>query len=303
MLKVATTGASGMLGRALYHTLNTRGCEYFPIDINRAGCDFLPMEISGADIRNREEITAVVSGFRPQAVVNCAALTDVDGCETQQELAYAVNGDGAGNVAAAARAAGALMIQISTDYVFDGRKGTPYTEEDGTHPLGVYAKSKLKGEIAVSEEAEEYFIIRTSWLYGSGGKNFVDTIRRLAKERESLSVVNDQTGSPTYTVHLAAAISRIIRMYVEGKVGRPGVYHVTGDGHCTWHELAKKIVEYEPGKTKEIHPVSTEEFGSLAPRPRFSVLSNEKVKKRFGVALPHWEDALFAYISSTLPGG
>jgi len=275
-----------MLGTALNSVLPSAGFKNTPIDID------------DVDITDREAVLHAVKILHPNVIINAAAVTNVDGCEGElKEKAFAVNGAGAGNVAAAAESIGALTVHISTDFVFDGWKGTPYTETDRPNPQSVYANSKLAGERAVAAETARYFIVRTAWMYGPGGRNFVDTIARLAQDREELSVVDDQTGCPTYTIHLAAALASMIRKHLERNMGRPGVYHVTGAGYCTWCEFARKIVEHRPGKVKKVNAVTAAEYGLPAPRPAWSVLSNEKVKKTFGVALPHWEDALAEYLA------
>ncbi len=268
----------------------------------RAGFEAIAVPEDRVDIRDAKAVEKTVYEIEPAAVLNCAAITDVDGCEVNKELAYAVNSAGAGNVARAAALVRALAVYISTDYIFDGRKGTPYVETDPANPQSVYATSKWEGEKAVAAERGKYFIIRTSWLYGPGGKNFVDTIVRLAGERESLSVVDDQVGIPTYTVHLAGGITRLLKLYLQDGYGETGVYHLAGAGYCSWFEFAKKIVEIRPGKVKEVKPIDTREYATganrlVAARPSYSVLNTEKVKKRFGVALPHWEDALAEYLS------
>jgi len=271
--------------------------------LGAAGFDAAAVPEDQVDIRDYKAVEAAITDIRPSAVVNCAAITDVDGCETDKELAYAVNVTGAGNIARASLVVHAPVVYISSDYVFDGWKKQPYDEKDTANPQGVYANSKWAGEKAVAAERGDYFIIRTSWLYGPGGKNFVDTMLKLAQERETLTVVNDQVGSPTYTAHLAGAISRILKIYLMEGYGKPGIYHISNTGYCSWHEFAKKIVAVRPGKVREVKPVSTSEFYSnatrpISPRPQYSVLSNDKAKKWFGIALPHWEDALAEYLAS-----
>lgn len=271
--------------------------------IGATGFEAVAVPEDQVDIRDYKAVEAAVTEIKPAAVVNCAAITDVDGCETNRETAFAVNASGAGNVARAALVVHAPVVYISTDYIFDGWKKLPYIETDPANPQGVYANSKWEGEKAVAAERGDYFIIRTSWLFGPGGKNFVDTIVRLAGERETLSVVNDQIGSPTYTVHLAGGVCRILKFYLMEGYGKPGIYHISNTGYCTWYEFAKKIVAARPGKCREVKPVTTAEYYApatrpIAPRPRYSVLSNDKAKKWFGIALPHWEDALAEYLST-----
>jgi dTDP-4-dehydrorhamnose reductase len=289
-MKIAVFGSTGMLGHKMLERLAATGFEPAAVPEDQV------------DIRDYKAVEDAIMAVRPAAVMNCAALTDVDGCETNKELAFAVNAQGAGNIARAALVVHAPVVYISTDYIFDGWKKLPYEENDTANPQGVYANSKWEGEKAVIAERGDFFIIRTSWLYGPGGKNFVDTMIRLAAEREVLTVVNDQVGSPTYTVHLAGAICRILKMYLMEGYGKPGIYHISNTGYCTWYDFAKKIVNARPGKCREVKPVTTSEFYAnatrpISPRPHYSVLSNDKVKKWFGIALPHWEDALAEYLS------
>lgn len=283
-MKVLATGGAGMLGAALKKVFDAPGVEYIPIDI------------AEADITVPENIASYISNISPDIVINCAAFTDVDGCETKKEIAFAVNGAGAGNVAAAAAKVGAPIIHISTDYVFDGTNTVPYVETDPVNPMGVYGASKLEGERAVEAANSRHYILRTAWLYGAGGKNFVDTIAKLAEDREELTVVSDQVGSPTYTMHLAAAIKKVADLTLSADAPAPGIYHVTGSEHCSWFDFAGEIVKLRPGKIKTIKPVTTEEFGRPAPRPAYSVMNNEKARKTFGVDMPHWLDALKEYL-------
>lgn len=289
-MKIAVFGCTGMLGRRLME------------ELARAGFEPVAVPEEQVDIRDYAAVEAAVAGIKPAAVVNAAGYTDVDGCETNEKPAFDVNAVGAGYVARAAAKAGAVTLHISTDYVFDGWRRIPYAENDRPNPQGVYATSKWEGEKAVMDGGGRWFIIRTSWLFGPDGRNFVDTILKLAARRKTLSVVNDQTGSPTYTVHLAGGISRILRIHLEKGLGEPGIFHLTNAGRCSWYEFAKKILELKPGKAREVLPVKTDDYIAVAgrkvsPRPPFSVLNNEKVKERFGVALPHWEDALAEYLS------
>ncbi len=280
-----------MLGHKLVEALNSAGFEAVPVPEDKV------------DIRRRNDVETAVSEIRPSFVINAAAYTDVDGCENNSDLAFDVNAAGAGNIARSAEDAGAPNLFISTDYVFDGRKKTPYVETDSPNPTGIYAESKFEGEKAVMRESDRWFIIRTSWLFGPGGKNFVDTISNLAATRDSVNVVNDQTGCPTYTAHLAAGVTRILKIYIEKNYGETGIYHLCGAGSCSWFEFAKKISDFTPGEKKaKILPVSTSEYADLikkkmAHRPFYSVLSTDKVKKNYGLVLPHWIDSLSEYLN------
>ncbi|NIQ95712.1 MAG: dTDP-4-dehydrorhamnose reductase, partial [Desulfuromonadales bacterium] len=277
------------------------------------------------DITDREQVLATLSELQPAVIVNCAAYTNVDGCESEEALATRVNGDGPGYLAEAALEVGATLVHVSTDYVFDGTKRTPYTEADPPCPVSAYGRSKLAGEQAIRASGlERFFILRTSWLYGPGGKNFVETILRLAGERDELRVVADQIGCPTYTADLAEAIFALLktvmsdelRVTSEGerqeKPGSPithhpsplyGLYHLSNEGQCSWHEFAEEIVRLarERGaelKVETIRPITTEEYPLPAPRPAYSVFSKEKYKTATGCDIPHWREALKRYMDN-----
>jgi dTDP-4-dehydrorhamnose reductase len=255
----------------------------------RAGHDSVGWDLPEIDITDAQATLAAIEDLRPDAVVNCAAWTDVDGAEEQEELAARVNAEGAGNVAAAAAAAGALAIQISTDYSFDGTATEPYTESSPTSALGAYGRTKLAGEFAVAEAATPSFaIVRTAWLFGPNGKNFVDTMLRLAAERDEVSVVDDQIGCPTYTGHLAPALVDIAERRLTG------VLHVAGGGQCSWFDLAVAAFE-RTGTDCTVTPVSTAEFGRPAARPAFSVLRSERDDTP---RLPAWQEGLDAHLAA-----
>jgi dTDP-4-dehydrorhamnose reductase len=225
---------------------------------------------------------------RPDAVVNCAAWTDVDGAESDEDAATAINGDGAGHVAAAAAEAGAFVVHVSTDYVFAGDATEPYAEADPTGPRTAYGRSKLAGERAVAAAAPgAHAIVRTAWLFGPHGKNFVDTILRLGGERDALNVVADQIGSPTFTGHLAQALVTIAET-------RPnGVLHVAGGGRCSWYELARETFE-RAGMAVRVRPCTTAEYPLPAPRPAFSVLGSSRHDHP---TLPPWQEGLAAHLA------
>ncbi len=285
-ITVAVVGPTGMLGSALCEALDSAAIYFYPITR------------LDADITDRRDTIAAVAGSAADLVVNCAAYTDVDMAETRRDHSWRVNADGAGNVAAGAAAIAAPVIHISTDFVFDGKSKAPYTETDPTGPLGWYGKTKLAGEYAVASENARHIILRTSWLFGPGGKNFVDTIKKLAAEREELTVVNDQTGCPTYTVHLAAAIVRIIQKYFDDGLTDHGTYHLTNSGQCTWYQLAAAVLAAHPGKVESFIPITAQQLGRPAPRPARSVLSNDKITKMFAITLPDWKSALDSYFDS-----
>ena len=227
-MRVLITGACGMLGRDLVETLSKEH-ELFGIDVKDSGSWILnlgSMEFSKADIINKEEIIKVICDARPEVVIHTAAYTDVDGCEKNEDLAHRVNGTGTQNVALACQKCKAVIAYISTDFVFDGEKKEPYIESDRPNPLSVYGKSKLEGEKHISSLLDRYFIIRTSWLFGKHGRNFVNTILKLAQEKKELRVVNDQIGSPTYTKDLAYAIKRLITDH-RSPITDFGIYHIS----------------------------------------------------------------------------
>jgi dTDP-4-dehydrorhamnose reductase len=244
------------------------------------------------DITDREALAAALCRARPDLVINCAAYTNVDLAERSIETASAVNGDGAGNVARAAAAAGAWTIHVSSDYVFDGTKREPYLESDPVAPASAYGRSKLAGELAVAVAARDsHTIVRSSWLFGAGGPCFPATIRRLAAERDELSVVDDQRGCPTFTGHLAQALLTLAAR-------RPlGIVHVAGSGDCTWFEFAQEIVA-RSGLTAQVKPTTTAEMERPAPRPAYSVLGTERVAE--APSLPHWRDGLAEYMTATV---
>ncbi|HET6869711.1 MAG TPA: dTDP-4-dehydrorhamnose reductase [Solirubrobacteraceae bacterium] len=280
-MRFAITGAAGMLGQDLVAAAKA------------AGHEVLAFPRADLDITDSAAVTRALADARPDVVVNSAAWTNVDGAETDEAGAMAVNGTGAGNVARAAAACGAWTIHVSSDYVFDGRKGSPYGESDPVGPLSAYGRSKLAGERAVTEEApDRHTTVRSSWLFGAAGPCFPATILRLARERDELKVVDDQIGCPTFTGHLADALVKL----GESDERPIGIVHVAGGGSCSWFEFAREIVECA-GVTCEVKPCSTEEFPRPATRPANSVLRSE----RDGEAplLPEWREGLARYMALT----
>lgn len=260
--------------------------------------DIVPLDLPDFDLTDRDGVVATMETLRPDVIVNCAAYTNVDGCEANEETALLVNGAGPGYLAEAAKKLAATLVHVSTDYVFDGTKNTPYTEEDPVNPRSAYGRSKFQGERAILESGlEKFFIVRTSWLYGPGGKNFVETILRLAQEREELRVVADQIGNPTYTQDLAEAIFRLLAHAAFG------IYHVSDQGTCSWYEFACEIVAefVRRGgqvKVKKIVPIATAEYPLPATRPAYSVLSKDKYEAAAGVSLPSWQMSLARYFDA-----
>jgi len=253
----------------------------------RAGHEATPLSRRELDVSDARAVAATIAAARPGAVVNCAAWTDVDGAESNEAEATAVNGAAAGHVGAAAIAAGAFVVQVSTDYVFDGQASEPYGESASPAPLGAYGRSKLAGERAVADAAPAaHAIVRSSWLFGEHGANFVATMLRLARERDALTVVDDQVGCPTYTGHLASALVQI----AEQRLG--GIHHAAGAGFCSWYDLAATIFA-ATGAEVALTRGRTADLGRPAPRPAYSVLRSERPDTP---VLPPWRDGLRAYL-------
>jgi dTDP-4-dehydrorhamnose reductase len=285
--RVLLTGADGQVGRALL--------KEFSGSAEVIGCNRTRLDLS-----DPEQIRRKVREVAPDIIVNAGAYTAVDRAETEQDLAMTVNGMAPGVFAEEARRAGSLLVHYSTDYVFDGSKDGPWVENDATNPLSVYGASKLAGEEAIRAVGGKYLIFRTSWVYAPEGKNFVLTMLRLGRERDSLNVVDDQVGAPTTAAELARATRRIVAGISEGKFGTEsdwaGVYHMTCGGTVSWCGFAQAIFERGPallnGRKPRVNAIATSDYPTPAKRPHNSVLSNEKLHRRFGVALASWEAAL-----------
>ena len=274
-MRVLVTGAAGMLGTDVVRA------------VEAAGHEPLPLTREDLDVTDGRAVGSTMTIERPDAVINCAAYTNVDGAESEPGAALAVNADGARNVAAAAAEAGAAVVYPSTDYVFDGEKREPYLESDPTGPRSSYGASKLRGEHDTADANSRHHIVRTSWLFGSSGKNFVDTMLSLARERDELKVVDDQVGCPTYTGHLAGGLVRVLLAEVYG------VHHLAAAGQCSWYEFASEIFS-RAGVDVRLEPCTTEEFSRPAPRPRYSVLGTEHTGAPL---LPPWQEGLDSYLS------
>lgn len=243
------------------------------------------------NIRDLDAVMEAVRNIAPDVTVNCAALTDVDGCEDREEDAYAINGTGAGNVARACLEAGCRMVHISTDYVFDGEKNSPYAEDDPINPISIYGASKAEGERLVRRILpDNHCIIRTQWLYGLHGRNFVETILRLAGERDRLTVVNDRHGSPTFTADLARAIYALIRKHALG------TFHVTNSGITTWYDFAREIIKTSGMNHVCVEPIPSSQFPRPASRPKNAALNNSRSIDLMGSPLRPWEQALVDYM-------
>jgi len=287
---ILVLGASGMLGNDLVKTLGLRH--------EVVGKDFNDFDITNKGI-TREEILDI----NPQIVVNSAGFTNVDGCETEVEKAFLINADGTKNVALACEEGKIKLVHIGTDYVFDGNKREPYLEDDTPNPLNIYGKSKLKGEQYIKETMEDFLIVRTEWLYGKKGNNFVSTIMKLAEIEKELKVVDDQIGSPTYTKDLAHAIERLIDCSLQANSlhNLKGVYHVTNRGTCSWYQFALKMLELARVEDVKVTPISSSHldgYNRPAERPAYSALNCSKFEKETGLTLRPWEDALAEYFES-----
>lgn len=280
-----------MLGRALCDKLAK---EYlvFGLDLeNRINLGWFLK----CDITNRKEVKKVFSNTSPDIVIHTAAYTDVDGCEIDKEKSKVLNVQGTVNIAKACRISNAVLFFISTDYVFNGRKKNPYRESDTPFPLNVYGKAKLEAEEFIGHNLSKYFIIRSSWLYGTGGKNFVDTVRAAAQSKPLLEVVDDQIGAPTYVVDLAEAIKDLINMIKAYPAKYSGIYHITNSGRCSWYQFAKEIVKLSKLKVK-IVPIKSSQLNRPAQRPKNSLLSNSKFNRLTHKPMRHWKKALSQYL-------
>jgi dTDP-4-dehydrorhamnose reductase len=273
-VRLLVIGAAGMLGRDLVAASE------------RAGHDVSGVDLPEIDITDAPATERVVREHAPDVVVNCAAFTDVDGAEEREPVAARVNADGAGNVAVAARLAGARVVYLSTDYVFDGEKREPYVESDATGPRTAYGRTKLAGEQVTAEGNPDHVIARTAWLFGVHGKNFVETMLRLGADLGELKVVHDQVGCPTWTGHLSEALLTL----AGGE--QTGVFHTAGGGTCSWYEFAVEIFRRAGMDDVSVTPGTTAEFPRPAPRPAWSVLASERGAPR----LPDWREGLGAYL-------
>lgn len=288
-MKIVITGSNGQLGNSLQTLLKEDNSAIGKIPAIYKGCEIFPVDVDTLDIGDSEAVSEYIKKVQPDLIINCAAMTNVDGCETDLELANRVNAIGPENLAVAAKENGAKLVHISTDYVFRGDATTPYVESDKCDPVTAYGSSKRRGEINVLENCERSYILRTSWLYGLVGSNFVKTIRRVAKERGVLKVVDDQRGNPTNADDLAYHILLV------AETENYGIYHCTGTGECSWYDFACKILEYSKIPC-DISPCSTEESGRKAKRPAYSSLRNLKLEETVGDKMREWQEALKEYI-------
>jgi len=280
-VKILITGHKGMLGSELAAFANSKGHEVVGLDIPEH------------DITRREEAVAFVRAQRPDIVIHAASMTAVDRCETEADMAYLVNATGTQNICLAAAELNIPLLYFSTDYIFDGTKDGIYDEWDAANPLSVYGKSKYAGEVFVRELCRRHYIVRISWLCGKNGANFVETMLKLARERDRVQVVDDQIGSPTFVADLVPEIFRLIDS------GAFGTYHITNNGYCSWYEFAQKIFELQ-GLKVAVESVSTEKLSLPAPRPKNSRLSHKHYADAIGDRMPDWESGLAKYLQASL---
>lgn len=277
MDKVLVTGVAGQLGYDVVRVLQDRNIEAVGVDI----ADF--------DLTDKEAVLSYIKKASPTCIVHCAAYTAVDKAEDDQEKAYAVNVLGTRHIAGAAKETGAKLMYISTDYVFDGEKKEPYDADDPNNPLGVYGNSKYLGEGECRAQVQKLFIVRLSWVFGKNGNNFVKTMLRLSETKDEISVVCDQSGSPTYTPDAARIICDMIA------TEQYGIYHVSNEGFCTWHEFASEIMRLA-GRSTRIKPITTAEYPTRTRRPKNSCFSKKELDANGFERLPHWKDALDRYL-------
>ncbi|ESS71588.1 dTDP-4-dehydrorhamnose reductase RfbD [Methyloglobulus morosus KoM1] len=287
-MRILLTGGTGQVGWELARTLMPLG-------------EVIAVDRSQADLSDLNTLKGIVEQHQPHVIVNPAAYTAVDKAESESELAFLVNAEAPRVLAEEANKIGALLVHYSTDYVFDGSKNTPYTENDATHPINVYGQSKLAGEQAIQSAGGDYLILRTSWVYASRGSNFLRTIMRLAAEREELKIVADQIGTPTWARLIAEVTVHVVRQSVfeqQSGIFNSNAYHLTASGETSWHGFAQKIVDIvrEQGKAElknqVIHPIPTTDYPLPAKRPANSRLSNERLEQQFGLVMPSWDNAL-----------
>ena len=276
-MKVLVTGVNGQLGYDVVKELEKRRHEAIGVDREEM------------DLTSTEQIKECIENINPEAIIHCAAYTAVDKAEDEEDLCRRVNATATKDIAECAKELDIPMIYISTDYVFDGTKEGEYTEEDTPNPINVYGKTKYEGELYVQKLLDKYYIVRISWVFGENGNNFIDTMLRLSKERDSLNVINDQVGSPTYTKD----VSRLLVDMIE--TDKYGIYHATNGGYCTWYEFAKEIFRIA-NIDIEVNPINTSEYPTKAARPLNSKVSKDKLKTNRFMSLRSWKDSLNDYI-------
>ena len=292
-MRILITGAHGQLGNELRRLLETGSSEIGPIPACYEGCQVVLTDAAELDITDGSAVDAYVSEGGFDLIVNCAAMTNVDGCEVAEDAAYRVNADAPGNLARAANASGAKLVHVSTDYVFPGTEADPRTEDDAVGPVSAYGRTKLAGERQVQEACPRHFIVRTAWLYGYVGKNFVKTMMRLGETRDEVTVVDDQLGNPTNANDLAYEILKI------ATTDEYGIYHCTNKGTCSWADFAEAIME-EAGLDCKVVRCTSEEYAKANPasakRPAYSSLRNKHLEETVGDEMRPWREAFAVYM-------
>ncbi len=288
-MKILIVGCNGQLGNELNQILQTKYAEIGAIDKAYFDANIFNVDINELDITNVSAVDSTINSILPDIVINASAYTNVDKAEDNVDIAFAVNAEGCKNLAIACQNVNAKLVSISTDYVFGGQKSTPYVETDATTPTSVYGRSKLQGEQYIQQYCEKYFIVRTSWLYGKVGKNFVYTMLKLGKENGKVTVVNDQIGNPTNANDLAYHILKL------ALTDRYGIYHCTGNGICSWYDFAKEILSYAKVDCV-VTPCSSSQFSSKVMRPKYSALSHYKLDQTIGDQMRDWKDAIHSFL-------
>lgn len=290
-MKLLITGSSGQLGTQLQKILSSGSSELGPIDSAYSKAELRCVDYDKLDITNLKEVKAFISSFRPDIIINCAAYTNVDKCESDYETAFKVNSIGPRNLAIGANMVGAKLLHVSTDYVFNGEGTIPFKEYDNAFPVSAYGKTKLLGEQYVRENLKQYFIVRTAWLYGYYGKNFVYTIMKAGEEKGHLDVVDDQRGNPTNAEDLAYHILKI------ALTEEYGIYHCTAAGECSWYDFASEIIKLS-GIKCTVTPITSKELGRTAERPAFSSLDNVMLRATVGDEMRTWQEAIKYFIEN-----
>ncbi len=294
-MKILITGSNGQLGNELQKIVSTGKAEIGSVSEEIKNAEVFAMDVDTLDITNLEQVKKVLNEVKPDVVINCAAATNVDGCEANQDLAFKINSLGPRNLAMVAEELGAKIVQVSTDYVFSGVGEAPLKECDLVAPVSVYGKTKLLGEEFVRDFSTKYYIVRTAWLYGYVGHNFVYTMMKLGKDRDTLNVVNDQLGNPTHANDLAYHILKLIQ------TEEYGVYHCTGKGECSWYNFASEIMKLS-GRNCTVNPCTSEEYKSMYPnsadRPAYSSLDNMMLRCTIGDEMRDWKDALKTFMDN-----
>lgn len=288
-MKILITGAKGQLGNELLNMIKSGQAETGKVSDNIKKAEVVALDVDELDITNLTELKEKINEIKPDVVINCAAATNVDWCESNEDFAFKVNSLGPRNLAIACEEINCKLVQVSTDYVFSGVGNKPLTEYDLTSPYSVYGKTKLLGEKYVEKFSTKYFIVRTAWLYGHVGHNFVYTMMRLGKEKDMITVVNDQRGNPTNANDLAYHILKLI------ETEEYGIYHCTGKGECTWYDFAKAIIQLS-GEKCEVRPCTSEEYRTPAKRPEYSSLDNMMLRNTVGDEMRDWKEAIKSFM-------